>query len=326
MNVYVMGRKALQGIILVVLVAIIIFIVFRLMPGNPADLFLYSLKNKPTAAEKEHILAQLGLANGKWSYQDFVTYMSDTFTLNFGTDYFYGENVWTIISIALPYTLILVGTAAVLGWVIGIPLGITTTRLRNRKPEPVLLTGGLILSSIPYLIIAVMLFLYFIADLGWFPNPAYFEWTQLSSPTPSSVFYVFRVLFLPLASLFVVGAAGHLITMRATMVSILGEDFITTARAKGVPEKQILRRHAARNAMIPVSTRMALEIALIVSGAILVDIVFSYPGIGYWLYEAVLHEDYPLSEAGSFMIAVISVGTYLIIDYIHAWLDPRIRI
>lgn len=326
MNVYVMARKLLQGVILVILVAIIIFIVFRLMPGNPADLFLFSLKTKPTAAEKAHILASLGLTHGKWSYEDFITYMKDTFTGNYGRDYFYGENVWTIIATALPYTLVLVGTAAVLGWIIGIPLGITTTRLRNKKSETVILTSGLVLSSIPYLILAVVLFVYLIAYFGWFPNPANFSWTLLTYPTPYHLYTLIRTLILPLSTLFVIGAAGHLITMRATMVSILGEDFITTARAKGVPEKQILRKHAARNAMIPVSTRMALELALIVSGALLVDIVYSYPGIGWWLYEAVLHEDYPLSEAGTFMISIISVVAYLIIDYIHAWLDPRIRI
>jgi len=137
---------------------------------------------------------------------------------------------------------------------------------------------------------------------------------------------VLRTIAIPLVSLFLIGAAGHLITMRATMVSILGEDFITTARAKGVKEKDILRKHAARNALIPVSTRMALEFALILSGALIVDIIFTYPGIGFYLYEATLKEDYPLIEAATFMISVITIFAYLIIDYVHAWLDPRIRV
>ena len=326
MNAYVAIRKMIQGVVLLVLVTIIIFVIFRLMPGNPADLILLSLKSKPTLAEKQQLLKSFGLENGKWSYQAFTTFIYDMFTAHWGNDYYYGETVSQIIFTALPYTLVLVGGAAVLGWIFGIPLGITTTRLRGKKSETAILTSSLIVSSIPYLVLAVLLYLYLIAYLHWFPVSGYFSFSDLEHPSFFSVLNVFRTIAIPLVSLFLIGAAGHLITMRATMVSILGEDFITTARAKGVREKDILRKHAARNALIPVSTRMALEFALILSGALIVDIIFSYPGIGYYLYEATLKEDYPLIEAATFMISVITIFAYLIIDYVHAWLDPRIRV
>ena len=326
MNAYVAIRKLIQGVVLLVLVTIIIFVIFRLMPGNPADLILLSLKSKPTLAEKQQLLKSFGLENGKWSYQAFTTFIYDMFTAHWGNDYYYGETVSQIIFTALPYTLVLVGGAAVLGWIFGIPLGITTTRLRGKKSETAILTSSLIVSSIPYLVLAVLLYLYLIAYLHWFPVSGYFSFSDLEHPSFFSVLNVFRTIAIPLVSLFLIGAAGHLITMRATMVSILGEDFITTARAKGVREKDILRKHAARNALIPVSTRMALEFALILSGALIVDIIFSYPGIGYHLYEATLKEDYPLIEAATFMISVITIFAYLIIDYVHAWLDPRIRV
>jgi len=296
------------------------------MPGNPADLILLSLKSKPTLAQKQALLQQFGLQNGKWSYQAFTTFMYDMFTAHWGYDYYTGSTVSQIVFTALPYTLVLVGTAAVLGWVFGIPLGITTTRLRGKRSEAAILTSSLIVSSIPYLVLAVLLYLYLVAYLHWFPVTGYFSFTQLEHPTFFSVLSVIRSIAIPLVSLFLIGAAGHLITMRATMVSILGEDFITTARAKGVREKDILRKHAARNALIPVSTRMALEFALILSGALIVDIIFSYPGIGYYLYEATLKEDYPLIEAATFMISVVTIFAYLIVDYVHAWLDPRIRV
>ena len=326
MNAFVAIRKLIQGVVLLVLVTIIIFVIFRLMPGNPADLILLSLKSKPTLAEKQQLLKSFGLENGKWSYQAFTTFIYDMFTAHWGNDYYYGETVSQIIFTALPYTLVLVGGAAVLGWIFGIPLGITTTRLRGKKSETAILTSSLIVSSIPYLVLAVLLYLYLIAYLHWFPVSGYFSFSDLEHPSFFSVLNVFRTIAIPLVSLFLIGAAGHLITMRATMVSILGEDFITTARAKGVREKDILRKHAARNALIPVSTRMALEFALILSGALIVDIIFSYPGIGYYLYEATLKEDYPLIEAATFMISVITIFAYLIIDYVHAWLDPRIRV
>ena len=326
MNAFVAVRKLIQGVVLLFLVAIIIFIIFRLMPGNPADLILLSLKSKPTLAQKQALLQQFGLQNGKWSYQAFTTFMYDMFTAHWGYDFYIGTTVSQIIFTALPYTLVLVGSAAVLGWVFGIPLGITTTRLRGRKSETAILTSSLIVSSIPYLVLAVLLYLYLVAFLHWFPVTGYFSFTELEHPTLFSVLSVMRSIAIPLVSLFLIGAAGHLITMRATMVSILGEDFITTARAKGVREKDILRKHAARNALIPVSTRMALEFALILSGALIVDIIFSYPGIGYYLYEATLKEDYPLIEAATFMIAIVTIVAYLIVDYVHAWLDPRTRV
>jgi peptide/nickel transport system permease protein len=326
MNAFVAVRKLMQGVVLLFLVAIIIFVIFRLMPGNPADLILLSLKSKPTLAQKQALLQQFGLQNGKWSYQAFTTFMYDMFTAHWGYDYYNGSTVSQIVFTALPYTLVLVGTAAVLGWVFGIPLGITTTRLRGKRSEAAILTSSLIVSSIPYLVLAVLLYLYLVAYLHWFPVTGYFSFTQLEHPTFFSVLSVIRSIAIPLVSLFLIGAAGHLITMRATMVSILGEDFITTARAKGVREKDILRKHAARNALIPVSTRMALEFALILSGALIVDIIFSYPGIGYYLYEATLKEDYPLIEAATFMISVVTIFAYLIVDYVHAWLDPRIRV
>jgi peptide/nickel transport system permease protein len=326
MNAFVAVRKLIQGVVLLFLVAIIIFVIFRLMPGNPADLILLSLKSKPTLAQKQALLQQFGLQNGKWSYQAFTTFMYDMFTAHWGYDFYIGTTVSQIIFTALPYTLVLVGSAAVLGWVFGIPLGITTTRLRGRKSETAILTSSLIVSSIPYLVLAVLLYLYLVAFLHWFPVTGYFSFTELEHPTLFSVLSVMRSIAIPLVSLFLIGAAGHLITMRATMVSILGEDFITTARAKGVREKDILRKHAARNALIPVSTRMALEFALILSGALIVDIIFSYPGIGYYLYEATLKEDYPLIEAATFMISIVTIVAYLIVDYVHAWLDPRIRV
>lgn len=319
MNVYLLGRKLVQGVILVIVITIIIFIVYRLMPGNPADIFLHSLGAKATPASKKALLASLGLADGKWSFQGFAIYMKDMFTGNFGYDYFSSESVAQLIATALPFTLLLVGTGTVLGWIIGIPLGVTTTRLRNRKSESAILTSSLILNSIPYFILAVIVYLYLVAFTGIFPISSGFSWTAGGGTIAYKI-------ILPVITLVIIGAAGHLLTMRANMVSILGEDFISTARAKGVPERDILRKHAARNAMIPISTRMALEIALVLSGALIVDIIFSYPGLGLMLYNATLQEDYPLAEAATFMFALITIFAYMIIDYVHSFLDPRIRI
>ncbi len=319
MNVYLITRKILQAAILIILTVIIIFVVYRLMPGNPADLFLHSLGARATAAQKKALLASLGLNGGKWSFTGFVIYFKDMFTANFGYDYYNGSSISAELAQALPYTLALIGTATILGWIIGIPLGITTTRLRNKKSESVILTSSLVLSSIPYFVLGIVLYLYLVAFSSFFPISSGFKWND-------PITTILWDLSLPLISLAIVGATGHLITMRATMVSILGEDFINTARAKGVPEKSILRKHAARNAMIPISTRMALEFALVASGALIVDVIFSYPGIGLELYNATLSENYPLSEAATFLFSLVTIFAYLIVDFIHSWLDPRVKV
>ncbi len=328
MNKYLLMRKVIQDISMVLVVTVIIFIVFRLMPGNPAELFIPVSKTgyiNPEAYQNR--LVQLGLQNGKYSLTDFVTYLHQMFTFNWGKDYVHqGELVSTEIALALPYTLVLIGSTAILSFAFGIPFGILVSRLRGGKKEGVLLSISLIVNSIPYFIIGVFLFLYFVVAFGWFPIKAQIPLSYIESPTPSTLITLLYDMALPFFSLLLIETAGHMITMRAAMVSTLGEDYITTARAKGVPEKSILRKHAARIAVIPVTTRLALQIAFLMSGSLIVAIIFNWPGMGPLLYHAVLDEDYPLSEASTFIIALLTILAYSMIDYIHAWLDPRIKV
>ncbi len=328
MNPYLVARKIIQAVVLIVLTVVLVYIIYRLMPGNPAELFLFSAKQKNISpAVQQHILASLGLAGGKWNFENFLIYLRDMFTFNFGYDYFQQQSVLQIIEYRMPFTLFLLGTAAVFSFIIGLPVGILATWFRGKKKEAAINTTSLILSSIPFFILGVLVYIYFVAYLKLFPVTASFDFADLGQLyNPQVLGYVLQRIALPLLSLIVVEAAAHVLTMRAAMVSILGEDFITTARAKGVPEGRIMFRHAARNAMIPVSTRMALEFALLTSGAVIVEIIFSYPGIGNQLFQATLLADYPLSEGALFIIALVVIITYSIIDFVHAWLDPRISL
>lgn len=328
MNIYLLTRKIVQDVSLVFIVTVIIFVVFRLMPGNPAELFVTVSKTGYVNPSTYHDrLVELGLQNGKYSLTDFETYFRQMFTFNWGKDYVnQGELVSTEIAQALPYTLVLIGTTAILSFAIGIPLGIFVSRIRGGKKEGAILSLSLIVNSIPYFIIGVFLFLYFVVALGWFPIKAQIPLSYIEAPTPSTFLILLHDMALPFFSLLFIESAGHMITMRAAMVSTLGEDHITTARAKGVPEKSILRKHAARIAVIPVTTRLALQIAFLMSGSLIVAIIFNWPGMGPLLYYAVLHEDYPLSEASTFIIALLTIIAYSMIDYIHAWLDPRIKV
>ncbi len=327
MNPYLMARKAIQIVVLTVLMAVILFVIFRLMPGNPAELFLIGAKGKNLSKhELAAIEASLGLSGGKWNFDNFLIYMKDMFTFNFGYDYYRQESVWQVVSTAMPYTLLLLGTAAVLSFVFGLPIGIVATWVRGKRSEGLINTASLVLNSIPYFVLAILLYLYFVAYYRLFPVRSGFTSYYLTHISLSDIEYVLYHMALPLISLIIIETAAHILTMRAAMVSVLGEDFITTARAKGVPERAIMFHHAARNAMIPVSTRMALEFALLTSGAVIVEIIFSWPGIGHKLYNATLLEDYPLSEGALFVISLIVILVYSTLDFIHAWIDPRISL
>ncbi len=327
MNGYLIARKIVQVVVLVLLMAVFIFIVFRLMPGNPAELFVRDLKGRAvTKAQITALEQQLGLYGGKWSLTDFLIYMRDMFTFNFGMDYYQQASVWGLIERAMPYTLLLLGSAAILSFVVGLPLGIEATWWRGRKKEAVAVTSSLVLNSIPFFVLAIILLLYLTIAVRLFPIRSTFPYSYFLQPSLPHVAAIIRDIALPLIVLLVVEAAGHLLTMRAAMISVLGEDFIQTARAKGVSEHSIMFHHAARNAMIPVSTRMALEFALLTSGAVIVGIIFSWPGIGPLIYQATLQEDYPFAEGAFFVISLIVILAYSVIDFVHAWLDPRISL
>ena len=304
MNPYLIVRKVIQAFVLAILVAAVIYVVYRLMPGNPAYLLLFGAHKAGLSAQKLKLVeAQLGLAGGKWNPVNFFIYMKDMFTFNFGYDYFESLTVWDIIKIALPYTFLLFGTAGILAFVIGIPLGIVTSWVRQTKKESALLYSSNVLNAIPFFVLAIILVLYLTALYPIFPvNETYLQLSWLISQ-PLKVAYF---LFLPVTALVIIEGAGHLLTTRAAMVGILGEDYIGTARAKGVREGNVMFHHAARNAMIPISTRMALELALLMSGAVIVEIIFSYPGIGHLLYNATLMLDYPLAEGALFVISLVT--------------------
>lgn len=327
MNPYLIIRKVIQDAILVVLMAVVLFVVYRLMPGNPAELLLFGAKKAGLSPQRLiAVEAQLGLIGGKWNFANFITYMKDMFTFNFGYDYFRSLSVWAIIESALPFTLLLFGFAAIVSFLIGIPLGILTSWFRGTKKEGSLVSSGTILNAIPFFVLAILLIVYFAAKYPVFPVRSSFPLTYITQPSIPHIEKIIYYMALPTITLVVIEAAGHLLTTRAAMVGTLGEDFIMTAKAKGVTQGNIMFHHAARNAMIPISTRMALEFALLMSGAVVVEIIFSWPGMGHLLYNATLTLDYPLAEGALFVISLITIITYSLVDFIHAWLDPRIRL
>lgn len=329
MNYFIIGRKLIQVFSLIAVMLVVIYFAFRIMPGNPALLLFRDYHgNKPlTLALKKQILEETGLLYGKYSIRGFAIYVKDMLTFNWGMDYSDIDlTVAQRIGLALPYTVLLVGLTSIFSFVIGVPLGITISRWRNTKKESALLGLSLVLTSIPYFVIALLLIFLLGVYFNVLPIQSNVDPLVIFQPSIPHLLLLAKSILLPFLSLLLLGATGHMITMRAAMVSTLGEDHINTAIAKGVPSRRVLRKHAARIAVIPVTTRMALELSGLMGGSLIISIIFNWPGMGPVLFHAVLAEDYPMSEAVTYVISLVTIIAYALIDFIHAALDPRIKL
>ncbi|WP_337860637.1 ABC transporter permease [Ferroplasma sp.] len=329
MNPFIIVRKVIQSVVLVLFVVVILYVLLRLMPGNPAELYIHSLRH-PTPTAIHAIYKEYGInPNNKFSLTEFIIYFKDMFTFHFGVSLSnLNDPVISLIDAALPYTLIIFGVAAVGSFIIGIPLGILTAFIRGKKSEAPIITGATILNSIPFFAMAIVVYLVLVVYLPYFPTTvAHFRLAPLlSHPTLGEFEKMVHYFAMPILTIMVIEVMGHLLTMRSIMVSTLGEDYIKTAEAKGVSNSGIMLHHAARNAMVPESTRMALEFAFLMSGAVVTEIIFGVPGMGRLLYTNTLDENYTVIEAGLFILSLVVIITYSIIDFIHAWLDPRVKV
>ena len=239
---------------------------------------------------------------------------------------FYPASVSSVIGGAIWWTLGLVGVATVLAFVLGTGLGIVSAWRRGGRLDSVLPPVFVITSAVPYFWVGMVLVLIFGITLKWLPTQGGF---YVSTDTPSlSLIYFEDVLshaLLPAITLLITTIGTWILTMRNTMITTLAEDYVRMARAKGLPGRRIMVDYAARNAILPNLTGFAMSLGFVVSGAILIEYVFNYPGVGYMLLQAVQSEDFPLMQALFLLITVAVLVAILIADIATALLDPRTR-
>jgi peptide/nickel transport system permease protein len=231
-----------------------------------------------------------------------------------------------VIGSAIWWTLGLVGIATFLAFVLGTGLGIVSAWRRGSKLDSVVPPTFVIVSAIPYFWIAMVLVLIFGLTLHWFPSQGGY---YVTTDTPGLNFTFFQDVlnhaFLPAVSLLIATIGTWILTMRNTMITTLAEDYVRMARAKGLPNRRIMLDYAARNAILPNLTGFAMSLGFVVSGAILIEYVFNYPGVGYMLLQAVSSEDYPLMQGLFLLITVAVLFAILVADVLTALLDPRTR-
>jgi len=312
---------AVYGIALL-FVLVLNFFLPRMMPGDPlmaiyGDEALIAM----TPELKAHLIERFGLDQPLW--QQFGAYILALFRGDLGYSYYYNASVLDVILGSLPWTLLLVGCSLVLSTVLGIALGIESGWRQGRKSDRVMLAGLMSLNGFPDFFLGMVFLILFGVTLGILPlSGAMTPYSGLSGfPL---VLDVIKHMVLPVISLTLAYLASTYLLTRNTMITVLKEPFMLTARAKGLSQRLIKYRHAARNSMLPVITMTGVWLGRIVTGALFVELVFAYPGVGYLTYQALLSRDYPLIQGVFLMVAVSVLVINFAVDLLYTKLDPRL--
>jgi peptide/nickel transport system permease protein len=303
------------------------FFIPRLMPGTPADAALAKLAgNGPVSpAQEQAIEDTLGVPKGSLISQ-YGHYLNDAVHGRFGISYtYFPEPVTSLIRTALPWTLVLVGSATVLAFVVGTLAGVLAAWRRGRVTDAVATVGSTFTSAFPYFWTALLLLFVFAFKLNWFPIKGGYQADVSPNWSPGFVADAAFHSVLPALTILISGLGGWLLGMRNNMVNSLGEDYVLFAEANGLRGRTIALRYAARNALLPNITAFGMALGLVVGGSLLTEVVFAYPGIGYLLYNAVVNEDFPLMQALFLVITISVLVANLVVDLLYGLLDPRAR-
>jgi peptide/nickel transport system permease protein len=302
------------------------FFLPRLMPGNPALALVGKFHGRLTGQELTALENLFGVNTKASLPVQYVHYLGDIATGNFGTSlYFYPASVSRVVLDAIPWTLGLVGVATVLAFALGTGVGIVSAWRRGTWLDGIVPPVFVITSAIPYFWVGMMFILIFGIRLQWLPYTFGYDPTLTPGFNPAFIGNVLEHAILPGFTLLITTIGTWILTMRNTMITTLAEDYVRMARAKGLPGRRIMYDYAARNAILPNLTGFAMSLGFVVGGAILIEYVFDYPGVGYMLLQAVENEDYPLMQALFLLITVAVLVAILLADIATAIFDPRTR-
>jgi peptide/nickel transport system permease protein len=314
-------RKVLQLVALLFAVVVFNFLLFRVLPGDPTRLYARSGRLTPEVVAQ--LRAVFGLDKPLW--QQFLIYLKGLLHGDLGFSYTYRRPVAQIMGERLVNTFVLLTAATILVTVIGIMLGVWAASRRGSKADSSTVISSLVMWSMPTFWTGMLLLFAFGVWFHWLPT------TGMSTPlaTYSSplgpVLDIGRHLVLPTITLVLVDIGQFVLITRSSLVDVLTEDFVTTAKAKGMSKRRVVWGHAVRNGMLPVVTATALYVGIVVGGAIQVETVFSWPGMGELTYEAVLRRDYPVLEACFLLFAVTVIVANFLADLLYRVLDPRVK-
>ena len=318
-----LGRKLAQALVTILAIILLNFLLFRMMPGSPERVLL---RNQYLTQQKiEQVRAEWGLDKPLIPDQ-LIAYVRSTAQGDLGYSFFFrGTPVVDVLGQRFWPTILLIGLGEIISIVVGLAVGSYAGWRRGSFADRIGSGLSLILYSMPYFVIGMPLILIFASGLGLFPTSGMLT---VGATYPSLIDRLVdfgRHLVLPLATVSLGLIGGYSIIMRSSIIETRSEDYITTARAKGLTDGRILRHHAFPNAMLPMVTIIAINLGYVVAGAITAEVVFNWPGVGTLTVDALSSRDYPVLQGVFLLLSVTVVLANLIADLVYGLLDPRIR-
>ena len=315
-----LAGKAAAALLTFVFVLVFNFFLFRVM-GDPTT----QLARLPRATPQEIARLQAAYGLDKPLLGQFVDYVGDTARLDLGTSQRTRQTVWSEIGAALPWTLLLVGTGTLLATVIGTWLGIVAATRRGSRTDDGLLGFSLFTYSAPEYWIGLILILLFAVAIPIFPAGLQMTPGEQFDSWWAEAVDVAQHLVLPAAALTFVLLGQYFVIMRSSMVDVLTEDFITVKRATGLPWNKVVRKHAVRNALLPLVTLSAIQFGFVMGGVITIETIFSWPGLGLLEFQAINSKDFPMLQGAFLVFSVAVIVLNLIADCLYFVLDPRVK-
>lgn len=326
-------KRILMAIPVILGIVTIVFVLMRVFSSNPAYLLLGQRASAERVAE---LTSYLGLDQPIW--KQYVIYLGQMLQGDFGDSLFSGLPVMQEIGDRLPATIELALFSVFIAAVLGVTLGVICAVKQNSALDRLCQVGGLVGVSLPKFWLGLMLIILFAVNLGWLPVSGRFDF--MNKPETITGFMILdsiitgnwgalgstlRYMLLPGISIAIASVGTIMRYTRSTMLETIRQDYIRTARAKGLRERVVIVHHALKNALIPIVTVIGMELGGLFSGSVLVETIFAWPGVGKYIVDGINNSDYAVVQGGCLLVALISVGMNLVVDLLYGLLDPRIR-
>lgn len=342
-----LAKRLIHTFITLLVVLTLLFVLFRLMPSDPASMMIDPNMDQ---SARDQLAVRYGFKkvvthpNGTREYVDksygeqYLDYMKGMLTFDFGESFQSGQPVWWEIQKRAPPTLLLFGTSAVLAYILGIVFGAILAWKRGTGLELGAIVVSLLFYAMPLFWLGLIMISIFASADMWKGEHWFWEDDRAPFPvggmeTPGTDYHglerakdILWHMALPLITMKLISFAGMVLTMRNSMLEVMGEDYITTARAKGLSERTVLYKHAARNALLPIVTSMAISFGFVLGGGVITELVFSWPGMGRALVQSTIGQDFPMVQGLFYLMAIMTILANLVADLMYAYLDPRVQL
>ena len=316
MTRYVVARS-IQTFVTLLVILTLIFIMFEALPARPQDL----LRTAPNIQQSQidYMTTLYGYDRGP--LERYALYMTNMLTFDFGISFSRADQVWDILQDRIPRTMLLFGGATIFAYMIGIYLGALIAWKRGGVLDGGTVVVSLVFYNMPSFWIGLIFLVIFASELNWFPLTGWYDPTD-------NLPYLVDVLWhvtLPMIVLLLLSLAGTVLLMRTAMLDVIGENYMVTAKAIGLSESKVLFKHGARNAMLPVVTSFIIAFVFAIGGAVVLENVFSFPGMGQLYIQSLSSLDFPVAEATLYIITLMVLLGNFAADLLYGYLDPRVR-